>query len=247
MPFNNYSIRVPEAILDSWIRTDEGKPISAAAMKALLYCVSFCDGCYFQQTVVSISDLCAMFGHTRTFARSSNHSHHAARIVSHLESITGKPLLFRKLRGTKTFSMNCILSVESDIRTDTLTVCFSEEFIRYYESGVKHSRYINMHELFSLRSNPASMLYFYCIAYRYDCPSKNIPVKDLTKLLTGNPDYPYKLLKKDMILPALKRINELTGWSLHLTEYRNGNRVAEICFLPQETSIESGNDGALDE
>ena len=75
-------------------------------------------------------------------------------------------------------------AVESDIHTDTLTVCFPEEFIRYYKSGVRHSRYINMHELFSLHSNPASILYFYCIAHRYDCPAKNIPVKDLTKLLT---------------------------------------------------------------
>lgn len=70
--------------------------------------------------------------------------------------------------------------------------------------------------------------------------------KDMAKRLTGNPDYPYKLLKKDMIIPALNQINELTGWSLHLTEFRNGNRVAEICFLSKESSIESGNDGTLD-
>lgn len=56
-------------------------------------------------------------------------------------------------------------------------------------------------------------------------------------LLTGNPDYPYKLLKKDKLRPAIATISSNTSLQIQFGEISFNRGVQKISFTFTHKSI----------
>ena len=111
--------------------------------------------------------------------------------------------------------MVCIDSVDSDIRKNLCTVHFSHKFIHYWNDCLEQKFYfVNIGNLFHLHTLPSVLLYLFCLQYK---TTVIVSVSRLAMLLTGNPDYPYKLLKKDKLRPAIAAISSNTSLQIQFT------------------------------
>lgn len=56
-------------------------------------------------------------------------------------------------------------------------------------------------------------------------------IEELTNLLTGTPDYEYKYLKRDRLIPAIWEINQLTDLKVVMDENFDGRKVCSLKFV----------------
>ncbi|MCB7320974.1 replication initiation protein [Lacrimispora sp. 210928-DFI.3.58] len=236
---SNLLVEVPEALLDTGLTFSDGKPVSAITLKALLFIFFSFDGEYRREITIHITDLCGVLAHQYR-GSSSNHVHHAHRIISHLESITGQPLKFRRYRGKSMHRMVCLESLDADVHKDLLAIKFSPEFIRYWKNGTyNYFQFVDLKYLFRLHTLSSVILYLFFTVHRFH--SGTFTPGQLAKLLTGDSTYPYKLIKKDMLLPAIKLICAKTDFHVDFTEERSDNKIQKvhfsICNSPAEDEI----------
>lgn len=226
---SNLRLEVPESVLSDGIFKDN-KPLSAISLKTLLFLMYYFDGNCEDKVTVPLSDLCFMFGHDSNALCSNNRAHHARRIISHLERITDQPLSFGGY-----YDMVCIDSVDSDIRKNLCTVHFSHKFIHYWNDCLEQKFYfVNIGNLFHLHTLPSVLLYLFCLQYK---TTVIVSVSRLAMLLTGNPDYPYKLLKKDKLRPAIAAISSNTSLQIQFGEISFNRGVQKISFTFTHKSI----------
>ena len=233
-------LKVPKTILLTGISGIDGKPISAIAWKALLSIMYFFPERDHCEITVPITILHMMFGYYSNSECNRNRSHHVRRILSHLEDLAEQPLVFGRHRKNNTSGMVCIESVRVDILSDLCSVTFSHDFIQYWENTTEKTyKTVNLQHLYSLHTLPAVILYLRCVVSNSGVIT--ISTAALAKLLTGDPDYPYKLLKKDKFRPAIAVIYSNTGFRIHFKEILSGNRVQKIQFTFRRNLIVPNN------
>lgn len=222
-------LKVPKSILLTGIFREDEKPISAIAWKILLSIMYFFpkrDQC---EITASITILHMMFGYYSNSECNRNRSHHVRRILSHLEDLAGQPLVFGRHRKNKISGMVCIESVRADIISDLCSVTFSHDFIQYWESNTEKTyQTVNLQNLYSPHTLPAVILYLRCIVSNSGVIT--ISTAALAKLLTGDSDYPYKLLKKDKFRPSIAVIYSNTGFRIHFKEIFRDQKVQKVQF-----------------
>ena len=125
--------------------------------------------------------------------------------------------------------MVCIESVRVDILSDLCSVTFSHDFIQYWKRNTEKTyQTLDLQNLYPLHTLPSVILYLRCVVSNSGVIT--LSAEALAKLLTGDPDYPYKLLKKDKFRPAIAVIYSNTGFRIHFKEILSGNRVQKIQF-----------------
>lgn len=133
------------------------------------------------------------------------------------------------------YDMVCIDSVDADIRKNLCTVQFSHKFIQYWNDCLEQRFYfVNIGNLFHLHTLPSVLLYLFCLQYK---TTVIVSVSRLAMLLTGNPDYPYKLLKKDKLRPAIAAISSNTSLQIQFGEISFNRSVQKINFTFTHKSI----------
>lgn len=222
-------LKVPKTILLTGIFREDGKPISAIAWKALLSIMYFFPERDHCEITVPITILHMMFGYYSNSEFNRNRSHHVHRILSHLEDLAGQPLVFGRHRKNNTSGMGCIESVRVDILSDLCSVTFSHDFIQYWKRNTEKTyQTVDLQNLYPLHTLPAVVLYLRCIVSNSGVIT--LSAEALAKLLTGDPDYPYKLLKKDKFRPAIEVIYSNTGFRIHFRETLCGQKVQKVQF-----------------
>ena len=125
--------------------------------------------------------------------------------------------------------MVCVESVRSDISSDQCSVTFSHAFIQYWKRNTEKTyQTVDLQNLYPLHTLPSVILYLRCVVSNSGVIT--LSAEALAKLLTGDPDYPYKLLKKDKIRPAIEVIYSNIGFRIHFKEIFRGQKVQKIQF-----------------
>lgn len=234
-------LKVPKSILLTGISGNDGKPISAIAWKALLSIMYFFHERDHCEITVPITILHMMFGYYSNSECNHNRSHHIRRILSHLEDLAGQPLVFGRHRKNNTSGMICIESVQADIRSDQCSVTFSPSFIQYWKRNTEKTyQTLDLQNLYPLHTRPSVILYLRCVVSNSGVIT--LSAEALAKLLTGGPDYPYKLLKKDKIRPAIEVIYSNAGFRIHFKEIFRGQKVQKVQFTFGRNQV-TQNDG----
>jgi len=81
-----------------------------------------------------------------------------------------------------------------------------------------------------LSTSSAVLLYAFFCRYQ-NMHVFNYGIEELTSLLTGTPDYEYKYLKRDRLIPAILEINQLTDLKVVIDENFYGHKVCSLKFV----------------
>lgn len=230
----SYLAEVPEALLNSGILLPDNEPISAIALKCLIFLFYKLNSGSDMEINTNLSELCQMFGFYRG-SSNFNYTHHAKRVVSHLKAIESAALKIRRFRGNGFIQIVLLERVIADIHKDRLKIVLSEEFAKYIKGSMYgRAAIVDLRYLFRLHKKADVTLYLLFTSHRYEPGYFEISKENISYLLTGTLDYPYKRIKADMINPALKCINSKTGFNVVMLEKKCSNKVLVLQFRIQD-------------
>lgn len=222
-----------------------GKVFSPLAYKALMYLLwkwarASTSGTPAEQAAaanneitLSITELGWALGYSRD--KNCHFARDAKNVCESVKKIMSTPLTIYDSDENKALTFVWLCLVEYDFNRDTMRVQFTPGLSKYFGGSLnKAFTVVKLKYLNRLSTSAAVILYpFFC---RYSRMRRyNYSVADLSLLLTGVPDYPYKDLKSKFLKPAIEQINRLTDLEVKFSENRLGKKVTSLTLWVEES------------
>lgn len=178
---------------------------------------------------LSLSELCFALGYAKD--KNCNFSHMKRKVGAVIKGLMTQELTIHDKKYDMYLSFVWIQTVGISYSKDLIKVRFNTDLARYFGQALaKDFTVVRLKYMNRLSTSSAVLLYAFFCRYQ-NMHVFNYGIEELTNLLTGTPDYEYKYLKRDRLIPAIWEINQLTDLNVIMDEYFDGRKVCSLKFV----------------
>lgn len=177
---------------------------------------------------LSLSELCYALGYSKD--SNCNFSHNKKNVGAVVKSLMSQELTIHDMKEDMYISFIWVQTVAVSYSKDYIAVRFNTDLARHFGKELKKNfTVVKLKYLNRLSTSAAVILYaFFC---RYsNMRIFNYSTDEVARLLTGDPEYKYKYLKRDYLLPAIESINRMTDLYVKLHENLERRKVVSLSF-----------------
>lgn len=178
---------------------------------------------------LSISELCHALGYCSD--RNCNFARLKRKIVLLIKELMNETLTIHDKDQDMYVSFVWIQTMSFSFKKDWLTVRFNTDLARYFGYALKEDFTVVKLKYLNRLKKPASVILYPFFCRYQNMHVFNYDISDLTNLLTGDMDFPYKYLKRDHILPAIQEINRCTNLNVTVSENFSDRKVSSLHFV----------------
>lgn len=178
---------------------------------------------------LSLSELCFALGYAKD--KNCNFSHMKRKVGAVIKGLMTQELTIHDKKYDMYLSFVWIQTVAISYSKDLIRVRFNTDLARYFGQALaKDFTVVRLKYMNRLSTSSAVLLYAFFCRYQ-NMHVFNYGIEELTNLLTGTPDYEYKYLKRDRLIPAIWEINQLTDLKVVMDENFDGRKVCSLKFV----------------
>ena len=178
---------------------------------------------------LSLSELRFALGYSKD--KNCNFSHMKRKVGAVIKGLMTQELTIHDKKYDMYLSFVWIQTVGISYSKDLIKVRFNTDLARYFGQALaKDFTVVRLKYMNRLSTSSAVLLYAFFCRYQ-NMHVFNYGIEELTSLLTGTPDYEYKYLKRDRLIPAILEINQLTDLKVVIDENFYGHKVCSLKFV----------------
>lgn len=182
---------------------------------------------------ISLSELCYALGYSKD--ENYNFTHQMKKVAGLIDDLMSQKLRIYDESKHASISFVWIQTAVIVEQEDSVLVHFNSDLSRYFGQELKKEfTVVKLKYLNRLTSPSSVILYPFFCRYR-NMASTNYSIRELAELLTGNPDYEYKYLKRDYLIPGIQAINNLTDLKVVMSENKKGRKTSSLKFIISES------------